>query len=425
MNAQVKLVDPHAGLVSREVYVSDEIYQKERERVFGKAWLYIGHESQIREPGDFVLSRMGEESVIMTRARTGEVQVMLNSCRHRGMRVCRYDEGHTEKFYCPYHGWAYNLDGSLAHVTEYEREYKQNGFDFAQWGLIKAKVATLGGTVWATWDLNGNFDEYLGPARQLLDLSFVAWDGEGELEVIGSTQKWQIPSNWKIVAENFAGDMLHVVSHRSVDIVGIAPNKESGRRDASHTAQYVQAAYSEGHAAIVGLFDPEDPRRDYSASAITAEYFQDCYAKRKRVLGDQALISPAVGTIFPNMSFHGNQPRTVLVSHPVSVDKTEMWRQYFVDRDAPKEVKDFLRRYYLSYSGPAGLTEQDDMENWNYATNASKGFMARQFPYNYTAGLGNESTTNQLPGATVEVMGQGELHGRKLYGKWAEYMEEA
>jgi phenylpropionate dioxygenase-like ring-hydroxylating dioxygenase large terminal subunit len=419
-----RLVDRQSGRISREIFVNEDLYQQERERVFGRAWLYIGHESQVREPGDFALSRMGEESVIMTRDRQGAVQVMLNSCRHRGMRVCRYDEGRTSKFYCPYHGWAYELDGALSHVTEFEAEYGNHDFDKKDWGLIKvAKVHIVRGTVWATWDPNADFDAYFGDARQMLDLSFCGWDGESEVEVIGSTQKWIIPSNWKIVAENFAGDMLHVVSHRSVDIVGIGPNGEQGRRDSSGS-RIVQASYPEGHAGIFGMFDRDDPRRDYSASPITAEYFQHCWEKRKKVLGDQAFVTAAVGTIFPNMSFHGNQPRTILVAHPLGVDRTEVWRQYFVDKDAPAEVKNFLRGYYIKYSGPAGMTEQDDMENWNYATWASKGMMARQFPYNYGAGLGNETTEAALPGAISSGTTSSESNARSYYSRWQEYMAE-
>lgn len=418
-----EMVDMRTGEISREIFVNEDIYQQERERVFGRAWLYIGHESQVKSPGDFVLSRMGEESVIMTRDRAGKIHVMLNSCRHRGMRVCRYDEGHVNKFYCPYHGWAFNLDGALSHVTEFDTEYARQDFNFDDWGLIKApKVQILHGLVWASWDPDADFDAYLGHTRRMLELGFCAWDGEGDVEVLGSTQKWIIPSNWKIVAENFVGDMLHVVSHRSVDIVGIGPNASEGRRDLSSTAGYVQASWHEGHGAVVGFFGKDDPRRDYLASPVTAEYFQDCYARRKKNLGDDALISPGVGTIFPNMSFHGNQPRTILVGHPISVDKTEMWRQYFVDKNAPQEVKDYLRHYYIRYSGPGGLTEQDDMENWNYATNASKGYMARKFPYNYSAGFQNETSVNQLPGAIVTHNGHSENNARGYYNKWAEYM---
>ena len=88
------------------------------------------------------------------------------------------------------------------------------------------------------------------------------------------------------------------------------------------------------------------------------------------------------------MSPLARQPRTLAVWHPRGPHQTEVWRWYLVDADAPAEVKDFLRHYYIRYSGPSGLTEQDDMENWNYAHAASRGTIARQYPYNYEMGLG-------------------------------------
>ena len=87
------LVDLRAGTISREIFVNEAIYAEELERVFARSWLFVGHESQIPNPGDFAASCMGEEAVIMCRDRAGEVHVFLNSCRHRGMKVCRYDEG--------------------------------------------------------------------------------------------------------------------------------------------------------------------------------------------------------------------------------------------------------------------------------------------------------------------------------------------
>ena len=107
------LVDLATGQISREIFVNDEIYQEELERLFARAWLFVGHESQIPNSGDYFVSGMGEESVILCRDRAGEVHVFLNSCRHRGMKVCRYDEGNTPVFTCPYHGWSYGTDGKL------------------------------------------------------------------------------------------------------------------------------------------------------------------------------------------------------------------------------------------------------------------------------------------------------------------------
>ncbi len=75
-----------------------------------------------------------------------------------------------------------------------------------------------------------------------------------------------------------------------------------------------------------------------------------------------------LGNIFPSSAFHVGQPRTIVAAHPRGPNETELWRVFLVDKAAPPAVKDFLRRYYISYAGPAGMTEQDDMENWAYAT---------------------------------------------------------
>ncbi|MBI3411475.1 MAG: Rieske 2Fe-2S domain-containing protein [Planctomycetes bacterium] len=87
------LVDLRAGEISREIFVNEHIYAEEQERIFARAWLHVGHESQIPKPGDYFVSSMGEESVILCRDRANRIHVFLNSCRHRGMKVCRYDQG--------------------------------------------------------------------------------------------------------------------------------------------------------------------------------------------------------------------------------------------------------------------------------------------------------------------------------------------
>ena len=110
------LVDLKVGHISREIFVNDEIYRQEQEQVFARCWLFVGHESQVSKPGDFFVSCMGEESVILCRDRLGAIHVFLNSCMHRGMKVCRYDEGNTPVFTCPYHSWSYATDGKLVGV---------------------------------------------------------------------------------------------------------------------------------------------------------------------------------------------------------------------------------------------------------------------------------------------------------------------
>src|SRR5215211_3593490 len=167
------LVDVEQGLVSRQIFTNEELYQQHLERIFARAWLFVGHTSQIPNPNDFFVSRMGEESVIMTRDRQGEVHVLLNTCRHRGMKVCRYDEGNGAVFSCPYHGWSYSTDGKLVSVpgeligvpqfqTAYHGELKKE-----DWGLISCpQVHNYKGTIWATWDETApNFMDYIGDFR--------------------------------------------------------------------------------------------------------------------------------------------------------------------------------------------------------------------------------------------------------------------
>ena len=168
------MVDADRGIVSREIFVSPEVYQRELETVFARAWLMVGHESLVPEPGDFYTSRMGEESVILCRDRKSEIHVFLNSCRHRGMKVCRYDQGNTEVFTCPYHSWAYALDGKLQGVPHYKDLY-DGILDREAWGLIHVpKMVNYKGTIWASWDENApDFLTYLGDAVEHLDLSLI------------------------------------------------------------------------------------------------------------------------------------------------------------------------------------------------------------------------------------------------------------
>jgi hypothetical protein len=104
-----------------------------------------------------------------------------------------------------------------------------------------------------------------------------------------------------------------------------------------------------------------------------------------------------------------------------SSQEAEYWSWFLVDKSAPTKVKDMLRHYGLRYSGPAGLTEEDDMENWNYATKASKGVIAKRHPYNYQIGLRHFNENDHLPGHVVE--GTSEQNQFGMYTFWAELMD--
>ncbi len=351
------------------------------------------------------------------------------------MKVCRYDEGNTPVFTCPYHGWSYGTDGKLVGVP-YFREAYHSKLDRAQWGLVEvAQLCSYKGSVWATWDPTApSFEEYLGDFARYLDLILDGRDGRGgQAEVLGGIQKWLIPCNWKFPAENFSGDSYHNISHRSVDLAGIGPSG-AGRRDMSELliARKLHVAIPDrGHQTIVyALPKDQPPPATYQHSPVVSEYFRHCEAERRRTRGAEARLLGAPGEIFPNIALLPRQPRTIAVWHPRGPHQTEVWRWFLVDREAPQEVKDFLRDYYIRYSGPAGMTEQDDMENWNYAHQASRGTIARRHPYSYEMGLGTavenfEWDGLRLPGKVIDITTaqSSEEPMRNLYARWAQFME--
>ncbi len=418
-------IDNERGLISREIFVNPELHRQELDKLFTRAWLFVGHESQVPLAGDFFQSRMGDESVILCRDKAMQLHVFLNSCRHRGMKVCRYDSGNTSLFTCPYHSWAYGLDGKLLGVPQF-RELYQHTLDKDANSLITVgRMHNYKGAVFATWDPGApDFETWLGGAKEHLDLVLDCRDGRpGGSEVIG-VHKWIFPSNWKFAAENFLGDTYHNISHRSVDLIGIGPSARAGvtgRRDNEmDKAKHIWAGFPAGHGVHSAIL-PED--NEYIPSFMNdpevEEYFRHCFYERKRRMGEKSRLIPFTGNLFPNISFHGRQPRNLCNWHPHSPTETEGWRFFLVDADAPAVVKDFLRRYYMRYSGPAGMTEQDDMENWLYATAASRGAIARRHPFNYQQSLGKWDVTAEGGHNSWQVS---EQNPRNYYRVWAEFL---
>src|SRR5437764_1651947 len=147
-----KLVDLERGEVSRRIYSDEAIYQQEMERIFARCWLFLGHESQIPRSGDYLTTYMGEDPVILWRDPGGQPRAFLNTCRHRGNRLCLYERGNASSFTCGYHGWTYNAEGKLTGVP-YHAEAYLDDLDRARWGLIEPpKLTSYGGMFFSCWD---------------------------------------------------------------------------------------------------------------------------------------------------------------------------------------------------------------------------------------------------------------------------------
>ena len=123
-----KLIEP--GRVHRRVYADPDVFELEMERMFGRAWLFVGHTSQVPKPGDYITTELGRQPVIMARHSDGNVQVLLNRCTHRGAKVVNERQGHAQRLVCCYHGWSYDTDGRLverAGAGRLRRRFRQGG----------------------------------------------------------------------------------------------------------------------------------------------------------------------------------------------------------------------------------------------------------------------------------------------------------
>src|SRR5690625_4237346 len=120
------LCDMQAGRLSGKVFWGQEIYEQELEKIFARRWLFVAHESQSPNPGDYLTTTMGEDEVIVVRQKGGEIKVLINSCPHRGNKVCFAEAGSARGFICNYHGWAFGIDGELRGMHE-STIYEESG----------------------------------------------------------------------------------------------------------------------------------------------------------------------------------------------------------------------------------------------------------------------------------------------------------
>ena len=291
------------------------------------------------------------------------------------------------------------------------------------------------GAIWATWDPAApSFLDYIGGYRLYLDLLLDAWDGrEGGTEVIGGVHKWLHPLQLEVPGREL---LRRPLSRREPPLGGHGRDRPQRQGAPRHPGAERVALARRDVPGPRPLDDRVPPAARaaiapaYQEAPVVADYFRHCEEERRRRRGEQWRLFGGPGTVFPNTSPLARQPRTIAVWHPRGPHRTEAWRWYLVDADAPAEVKDFLRQYYIRYSGPAGLTEQDDMENWNYAHAASRGAVARRYPYNYEMGLGRateafEDHGLRLPGQISDVTQAkaSEQNQRGFYRRWRQFME--
>ncbi|MDZ4778618.1 MAG: Rieske 2Fe-2S domain-containing protein [Planctomycetia bacterium] len=424
------LVDAKSGLVSRRIFFDPEIYAEELKRIYAKVWLYLGHEAQIPNPGDYFTNYMGEDPVIVWRDKKNRVRVFLNSCRHRGMRLCRTDSGNAGQFTCPFHGWTYANDGRLVGVPFLKEGYFGD-INREEWGLFEIpKVTSYGGFIFGNMDAGSiSLDEYLGDLRWYFDVLLNR--PLGKIEFLRGRQRYECKANWKLSGENFAGDTYHLpYSHGSIFRIGIrllnpvtfykAPNLLSVSTRHGHGLCGI-SANNERYETDLELAREMGPE--------VVDYVRETKsALEKKVSKAQSKVyTIAFGNIFPNFSlnnFSALRPIGLYLWHPRGANMIEAWQWCAFDSAAPDAVKEIIRLDFSRQQAVAGIAGQDDTENFEQVTEATRGVIGQTLDFNYKMGLGYEDRCNpppELPGRLGPYFS--EQGQRSYYGYWSELME--
>jgi p-cumate 2,3-dioxygenase subunit alpha len=344
--------------VNRRAMTDPAVLARERELIFDRTWLYIGHETELRKPNDFRTRSVAGRPLIFARDAKGKIQVWVNSCPHRGAMLCREGQGNARFLTCFYHGWSFSTSGDMVSMPD-DGSY---GPDFERPGLASpARVESYRGFVFISFD-PGIVDlrTYLAGARDYLDL--VCDQSEVGMEVLSGTHEYSVRANWKLLVENSI-DGYHAVSthQRYFEMVTAArgpmpPFAKRASRGIDLGNGHSAIGSGPGGGAIFGrpLSDDASAERDARFDRLRARYGE---AWVDRLSGSRNMV------IFPNLVVIDLVMGVVIRKiDPVSADYLEVTAWEF----APPEEGDELRRQrldnFLTFWGPGGLASPDDVE---------------------------------------------------------------
>lgn len=353
----------HRFKVSRRNFTDPEILAAEREKIFATHWLYLGHETELKHPGDFLTRVVAGRSVIFSKDRDGTVHALLNTCPHRGAQVCRERSGNAKFFQCFYHGWVFGQDGALRDqpgAPSYPGDFSQD----AESNMRRVpRLQSYRGFYFVCFDPNVMpLETYLAGARDYIDL--ICDQAEAGLEIIGGTQEYAIKANWKLLVENSIDGYHAISTHASYfdylkATTGGLQNMQVAGRGTDLGNGHAVIEYSAPWGRPVGQWIPmwgEEGRREIDRlNARLAERFGRERAERIAYRNRNLLI-------FPNLIINDIMALTIRTFYPLAPGHMEVngWAA------GPRGESEWARKYrlynFLEFLGPGGFATPDDVE---------------------------------------------------------------
>lgn len=378
--ASVKaLVEPHQ--VHRDVYVSPEIYALEMKHLFANTWVFVGHESQTPNKGDYFATQIGNQPVIQVRHKDDEIHVLLNRCPHKGTKIVIDRQGNTGKFFrCPYHAWSFKTDGCLLAIP-LKKGYADTNLSETQNGKGMKAVGAMRnyrGFIFARLADEGiSFEEFFGDSLSSLD-NMVDRSPEGRLEVVGPPLRYLHHCNWKMLVENQTDTCHPMVAHESSAGTAVKLYEELGLpEDAPKPpAMEIIAPFMSPYEFFEGMGIRTWPNghghtgvnhsihSNYTAiegyfEAMVATYGED---KAKAILDENRHNT----VYFPNIMIKGpiQQLRTFI---PLAADKTIVESYIYRLVGAPDELTARTAMYNRMINAPTSIVGHDDLEMYERA----------------------------------------------------------
>lgn len=415
------------GAVHRAAYVDPAVFALEEERIFRRVWLYVGHESEIAQPGDYVLRRLGPEEVILARQEDGGLALLHNRCAHRGARVAATPQGNVRQFRCPYHAWTYRLDGSLVGVPLPEGYPSKLDLGLAR----VPRVASYRGFVFGSHAAEGpSLPEFLGGLAGAFD-NMVERAPAGTLSRFGGALRLEYRGNWKMFMEN-AVDLVHpgFVHRSSVEAARAHPEALAADGLTQQGAQMFLAngmrapewdevplhAFPGGHVYMGGFYrrgviapEREDPVYRRYREMLVARHGEE---KAAAVLA----VDRFNNLVWPNVSVN-SRFAAMRVVQPLAADHTVVEVQCFRLEGAPAEMHELTLQFVNLAASPASLVASDDLEIFERCQRGLQGAASDWIDMRRGA-LGD---CRQPDGSTLGS-GTSELAVRHQFAAWQRYM---